>query len=134
MRLSRVVASSAAVLLALCLIVSSHHDDGSLSPSLFVRAKECRIDATSTVWKHAKGSFKKTRGTNEWVEYNENGEAGAKFVHQMTEGSSIVVLDKDRDVSVLLRDDLAGIRNNKNGEHQFQQLYQGSWVKTVDCT
>lgn len=97
-----------------------------------VTAKPCRLDSSSQVWKHNKGSFKRQKGTTNWVEHDENGAPGSKFVQTQTEGSSIVIFDKEREVSILLREDLAGIRGK--GEGQFQQLYQGSFVKSVDCT
>ena len=95
-------------------------------------ARDCKMGKSGHVWKHEKGTFKRVLGTKTWHEYNENNEKGGEFKQTLIEGSSYVLHNKDRNVDVLLREDLAGIRNK--GEQQFQQLYGGSFVKTVDCT
>lgn len=97
-----------------------------------VAAKECRAGAARQVWKHSKGSFKHVPGTNDWQEVNEDGSLGSLFRQVLTEGTSIVIRNDDRKIELLLRDDLAGIKNE--GEQQFQQLYGGGWLSIVDCT
>lgn len=98
-----------------------------------VEAKDCRITNAVSAWKHGGGSFKREGNTKNWVEYNDKGIPGTRFEESQREGpSTLVLFDPKREIHILLRDDLAGIRNK--GEHQFQQLYQGHWLKTVDCT
>ena len=99
-----------------------------------VEAKDCKVLNKHLVWKHAGGTFRKIRGTNMWVEYNKEGQEGARFSEKMVEGEQVVITDAKRGVSILLRGDLAGIQNKGEQEGQFQQLYGGGWTKTVDCT
>ena len=95
-------------------------------------AKECRSGADRMVWKHEKGTFKNIPGTKNWQEHNNDGTLGSLFRQIHQEGTSIVIRNDEREVELLLRDDLCGIKNK--GEGQFQQLYPGGWVKIVDCT
>jgi hypothetical protein len=84
------------------------------------------------VWKHAQGSFKKMPNGRDWQEVNNDGTLGSSFRQIHEEGSSIVIRNDEREVELLLRDDLCGIKNK--GESQFQQLYPGSWIQILDCT
>jgi hypothetical protein len=95
-------------------------------------AKECQMGRSGDFWKHEKGSFKRVRGTKTWHEYNAENEKGGEFKQIQTEGTAFVLHSKDRNVDILLREDLAGIRNK--GEQQFNQLYGGAFLKSVDCT
>jgi hypothetical protein len=97
-------------------------------------ARLCVPSKTATMWRHGGGTFKRTPGSAaEWREYSkENVPNDSKFRQVHVEGTSIIIQDDERNVQVLLREDLAGIRNV--GEPQFQQLYQGEFVKVVDCT
>ena len=95
-------------------------------------AKDCKILNKHLVWKHAGGTFRKLRGTNTWVEYNKEGNEGSRFSEKMVEGDQVVIHDPARELSILLRGDLAGIQNK--GEQNYQQLYAGGWTRTVDCT
>lgn len=95
-------------------------------------AKDCKLLNMNLVWKHGGGSFRKLRGTNTWVEYSKDGHEGTRFSEKLVEGDQVVIYDPTRELSILLRGDLAGIQNK--GEQNFQQLYGGGWTKTVDCT
>lgn len=95
------------------------------------RANDCR-PSSSYIWKHNGGTFRKIVGSPTWVEYNANGEPGAKFQQIQEENEQIIILDPERNVQILLRHDLAGIKNAD--QQQFNQLYQGSFLKTYDCT
>ena len=99
-------------------------------------AKQCRPSSEShSVWKHEGGMFKRQPNGKDWVEYNKEGEPGSTFTEKMKEGASTIVIhDNDREIDILLRDDLAGLRNKDGEEGKFQQLYQGSWMKVLDCT
>lgn len=94
--------------------------------------KECRPGPERQVWKHEKGTFKSVAGTKQWQEYNSDGTLGTLFRQIHQEGTAIVIRNDEREIELLLRDDLCGIKNK--GESQFQQLYSGGWLKIVDCT
>lgn len=98
-----------------------------------ISSKACRVTKSNSAWKHAGGSFRrKSSGSLEWIEYDGEGKAQSEFVEETREGDQLVITSHQRGISILLRHDLAGIRNR--GEHQFQQLYQGHWMRVADCT
>ena len=95
-------------------------------------ARTCRTLKAKNAWKHQGGTFRKVPRTLIWMEYDNKGIATSEFHEEMREGDQVVITSEARGISLLLRGDLAGIRNR--GEHNFQQLYQGHWMKMVDCT
>eukprot|EP00759_Apiculatamorpha_spiralis_P015398 PhF_6_TR22051/c0_g1_i1/m.31297 len=95
-------------------------------------AKKCSVSSDPRVWAHDKGQFRHVRGTNKWVEMNDKNEVVSTFLEEQRAGSQIVIGSTEREISILLQSDLAGIRNK--GQHNFQQLYGGSWLKIADCT
>jgi hypothetical protein len=96
-------------------------------------AKECKLKKSKTAWKHQGGSFRKEGGGSlNWIEYDGEGKPGSTFVEELREGDQVVIRNDERSIAILLRGDLAGIRNK--GEHNFQQLYQGHWMQVADCT
>lgn len=98
-----------------------------------VDANLCKVGKSNSAWKHNGGIFRRKGPKSiEWVEYDNDGKAGSDFVEETREGDQLVIGNQERGISILLRHDLAGIRNR--GEHQFQQLYQGGWMKVADCT
>lgn len=97
-----------------------------------VSGKLCRTLKARTAWKHAGGTFRKVLRTTSWIEYDNKGNAGSEFLEELKEGEQLVITNEARGISILLRSDLAGIR--QRGEHNFQQLYGGGWMKMVDCT
>ena len=100
--------------------------------ALCTSAKECKPGPDRHVWKHEKGSFRKQPNGRDWQEVNNDGTLGSLFRQIHQEGTAVVIRNDEREVELLLRDDLCGIKNK--GEQQFQQLYGGSWVRIVDCT
>ncbi len=102
-----------------------------------VDAKLCKESRSSSVWKHEKGSFKKIGGKL-WKEFNDkNIPSSDTFEQVLTEGTAVVLHDKKRDVQILLKDDVAGIKNSdaiKRGDQNFNQLYSGHFIKVMDCT
>ena len=116
--------ATVATLLALLLLAS-------LSTS-FSEAKLCKLRKGHSVWRHAGGTFRRVRGTLLWEETNDKGEKQSVFEEKSRDGGGLIIYSPEREISILLRDDLAGIQNK--GQHGFQQLYQGSWAKLVDCT
>mmetsp|Transcript_80259 Transcript_80259/g.93722 ORF Transcript_80259/g.93722 Transcript_80259/m.93722 type:complete len:123 (+) Transcript_80259:73-441(+) len=99
----------------------------------WVDGRTCKVGKSHSAWKHGGGTFRKTApGSLEWIEYDGNGVAGSSFMEELKEGDQIVITNAERGISILLRNDLAGIRNK--GEHNFQQLYQGGWMRVADCT
>jgi hypothetical protein len=95
-------------------------------------ARNCRTLKAKNAWKHQGGTFRKLPRTLTWVEYDGKGIATSEFTEELREGDQVVITSQSRGISLLLRGDLAGIRNR--GEQNFQQLYQGHWMKMVDCT
>lgn len=127
----------AAVLL--CCILSSAASVAS--------AKDCvtREGGTMMAWKHDKGSFqcvnclgaaadavKSGAVRRQWHEYDHERKLVNAFVEEMREGMQLVLRDEGRDISILLRSDLSGIRTG--GEQNFRQLYGGTFMMVVDCT
>jgi hypothetical protein len=105
-------------------------------PSSVVDAKVCAPTNQALAWKHGGGYFQKLRSpadSGEWVEYDNKNGPGTRFTEILREGNQVVLYNPDRNVKILLRDDLAGIAQGKD-EQQFQQLYQGTWMKVLDCT
>lgn len=104
---------------------------------IFVDAKMCRESKSSSIWKHAGGSFKKV-GPNTWKEFNDkNIPTPDVFEQVLTEGTAVVIHDKRRDLQILLKDDVAGVKNSeaiRRNDPNFQQLYAGSFIKVMDCT
>ena len=99
-------------------------------------AKLCRESPSSSVWKHEKGSFKRV-GPKQWKEFNDKNVPNAEtFTEVLREGSSIVIGDAKRGVEILLKEDIAGIKQRGDGQAagNFQQLYKGSFLRVVDCT
>ena len=94
--------------------------------------KECKPGPERQVWTHENGSFRKQPNGRDWQEMNNDGTLGSLFRQIHQEGTSIVIRNDEREIELLLRDDLCGIKNK--GEEQFQQLYGGGWVRIVDCT
>merc|ERR1711991_720670 len=84
------------------------------------------------VWRHEKGSFKRLPNGRDWQEMNADGTTGSLFRQVHQEGTAIVIRNDEREIELLLRDDVCGIKNK--GEQQFQQLYPGGWARIVDCT
>jgi hypothetical protein len=104
-----------------------------LGTSTRVEANLCKVGKSNAAWKHNGGIFRrKGLKSIEWTEYDNDGKPGSDFVEETREGDQIVITNHARGISILLRHDLAGIRNR--GEQQFQQLYQGGWLKVADCT
>ncbi|CUG90241.1 membrane-associated protein, putative [Bodo saltans] len=98
-----------------------------------VDANLCKVGKSNSAWKHGGGIFRRKGPKSiEWTEYDNDGKAGSDFVEETREGDQLVITNQVRGISILLRHDLAGIRNR--GEQQFQQLYQGGWMKVADCT
>lgn len=95
-------------------------------------ARECKVKKGSHVWKHAGGTFRRIKGTLNWEEANEKGEGHTVFTEVTRENDNLVIRNEERGVNILLRNDMAGIQNK--GQNGYQQLYAGSWLKTVDCT
>ena len=100
--------------------------------STMADAKDCKLKKGHSVWRHGGGTFRRVKGTLLWEETNEKGEKQSVFEEKSREGGGLIIHNAEREISILLRDDLAGIQNK--GQHGFQQLYQGSWAKLVDCT
>jgi len=97
-------------------------------------AKLCVESLSSAIWKHNDGSFKKV-GPKTWREFNGKNEPNAEtFEEVLKEGTSIVIHDKARDVQVLLKEDVAGIKQGGDIGGNFNQLYQGGFLKVMDCT
>ena len=109
----------------------------TMSSSSLVSAKLCKESRSSSIWKHEKGSFKKV-GPKVWKEFNDkNIPSPDEFEQVLTEGTAVVIHDKKRDVQILLKDDVAGIKNAdaiRRGDPNFNQLYSGSFIKVMDCT
>ncbi len=100
--------------------------------SLGAAGKECRPGPERAVWRHEKGSFKRLPNGRDWQEMNADGTTGSLFRQVHQEGTAIVIRNDEREIELLLRDDVCGIKNK--GEQQFQQLYPGGWARIVDCT
>ena len=118
----RIVCSTVAILLVVLLAMCATAVDG----------RTCRTLKAKNAWKHQGGTFRKVPRTLTWTEYDNKGIALSEFTEEMREGEQVVITSEARGISLLLRGDLAGIRNR--GEQNFQQLYQGHWMKMVDCT
>ncbi|GET88392.1 hypothetical protein, conserved [Leishmania tarentolae] len=116
-------------------------------PFTVVHAKDCvTLDPNSMVaWSYGGGSFECDncigadavgirRGTvrRHWKEYDKNRKVLHSFVEEHRESKGLVLHGENRDVSILLRSDLSGIRTD--GEQSFRQLYSGSFISVVDCT
>ena len=109
----------------------------SSSSSSLVSAKLCKESRSSSIWKHEKGSFKKV-GPKTWKEFNDkNIPSPDEFEQVLTEGTAVVIHDKKRNVQILLKDDVAGIKNAeaiRRNDPNFNQLYSGHFIKVMDCT
>lgn len=104
-----------------------------------VTAKNCEARNTLSVWKHGGGMFRRmpspgARGTFVWKEFDNSWNVLATFQESMRDVAQqqVVLVDKERGVSILLRTDVCGIR--QTDEQQFQKLYGGTWMRVVDCT
>eukprot|EP00756_Hemistasia_phaeocysticola_P056093 Hpha_TRINITY_DN32124_c0_g1::TRINITY_DN32124_c0_g1_i1::g.18534::m.18534 len=95
-------------------------------------AKVCRMRPSNEIWKHAKGKFVKKQDTKQWTEFDANNKEVAYFTETMRTGNQVIVFDKKRNLQILLQDELAA--TNSDGGTQFSQLYQGEWLRVVDCT
>ncbi|KPA78317.1 hypothetical protein ABB37_06452 [Leptomonas pyrrhocoris] len=100
---------------------------------------------TMVAWKHEQGSFQcvnclgasaeavKTGAVRrQWREYDRDRRLLNSFVEEMRDGAQVVLRDEGRDIAVLLRSDLCGIRTAN--EQNFRQLYGGSFMSIIDCT
>lgn len=130
--------AAVAVLLLCCLLCSCAYP---------VSAKDCATRAAGAMmaWKHEQGSFQCVNclgaqaeavqsGTvrRRWHEYDRERHLVNSFVEEMRDGTQIVLRDEGREISILLRTDLCGIRTA--GEQNFRQLYGGTFMAVVDCT
>ncbi|KAG5505784.1 hypothetical protein JKF63_05120 [Porcisia hertigi] len=110
-------------------------------------AKDCitRGPEHMSVWKHKEGSFQcnncigaesaalhSRAARRRWTEYDKDRHAVNTFLEGHRDNAQVVLEDDKRGVSILLRHDLSGIRNE--GEQSFRQLYQGTFISVVDCT
>ncbi|KAJ9473093.1 hypothetical protein DIPPA_33223 [Diplonema papillatum] len=112
-------------LLAVALVVAM-----ALVPA---EAKRCEMRDKKEIWKHNGGRFvNEPSGSRNWVEYNNDGDVQAKFTLQQRQGNQVVLTDSKRNLKLLLQDDLCAA--NQDGGSQFSQLYQGEWIKVMDCT
>ncbi|KAL7711182.1 hypothetical protein N2W54_001908 [Lotmaria passim] len=130
----------AVLLLALWLLCDAH-------VVLLAEAKDCvtKNPATMMAWKHGQGSFECVNclGTTadavnagavrrQWREYDRERKLLNLFVEEMREGLQVVLRDDSRDIAILLRSDLCGIRTGN--EQNFRQLYGGGFMSVIDCT
>ncbi|KPI83781.1 hypothetical protein ABL78_7181 [Leptomonas seymouri] len=110
-------------------------------------AKDCVVKGPGNMiaWKHDQGSFqcincfsasgdalKKGTGRRQWNEYDRDRRLLNSFTEGSREGAQLVLHDEARDVFLLLRPDLCGIRTGK--EQNFRQLYGGTFMSVIDCT
>lgn len=111
------------------------------------QAKDCltRSPGTMMAWRHEQGAFQcnncmgagadavSSGATRRlWSEYDKSRQLLNTFVEELREGAQLVLRDEGRDISILLRSDLCGIRTG--GEQNFRQLYGGTFMSIVDCT
>ena len=104
----------------------------ALGMSVPSECKRCSVTSDPRVWVHDNGQFRHLKNTNKWVEMNDKNEVVSTFEEEQRVDMQIVIGSREREVSILLQGDLAGIRNK--GQQNFQQLYGGGWVKVADCT
>lgn len=101
-------------------------------------AKNCEAKNTLSAWKHGGGMFRRmpnpeVKGTFVWKEFDNNWNVQATFHETSKEWQQqqVILEDKSRGVSILLRADVCGIK--QSGDQQFQKLYSGGWVRVIDC-
>lgn len=124
-----------ALVIAAVATTSTSSSSAASSSSSFItaaEARECKVKKGSHVWKHGGGTFRRIKGTLTWEEANEKGEVQGTFQEFAREHEGIILRHEERGVNILLRNDMAAIQNK--GQRNYQQLYGGSWLKTVDCT
>eukprot|EP00008_Paramoeba_atlantica_P015169 CAMPEP_0201495002 /NCGR_PEP_ID=MMETSP0151_2-20130828/51399_1 /ASSEMBLY_ACC=CAM_ASM_000257 /TAXON_ID=200890 /ORGANISM="Paramoeba atlantica, Strain 621/1 / CCAP 1560/9" /LENGTH=103 /DNA_ID=CAMNT_0047883687 /DNA_START=44 /DNA_END=355 /DNA_ORIENTATION=- len=98
-----------------------------------ISAATCTLRNEPRLWQHDKGEFRRSRGkSNSWEEINEEGQITSRFTQQQLSGRQVILRNNERDITLVLTEEMAGIRGK--GQEQFQQLYAGSWVKIADCT
>lgn len=122
--------------------------------SSLVSSNECTTVEDETIWKHSAGVFRRyapphsdqflrklreenSDNTNNnkiiWVEFGKEGQPVAYYGEVLRDTSEgiAVLLDLSKDREILLRRDLCGSR--AVGAAEFQQLYEGSFMKTAHC-
>lgn len=120
-----------------CLVISA----------VRVSAKDCATrDASAMLaWKHEQGSFqcvnclgagsgavKAGAMRRQWKEFDRDRRLLNTFTEEMRDGTQLVLRDEERDMAILLRSDLCGVRTG--AEQNFRQLYGGTFMTIVDCT
>ncbi|KAK7194923.1 hypothetical protein NESM_000414500 [Novymonas esmeraldas] len=116
-------------------------------PLSVAHAKDCATRASTSMiaWRHDQGSFQCDNCVGaqasrvvsgavprQWTEYNKERRVLNVFVEEHRDGAQLVLRDDARGVSILLRNDLCGVRTE--AEQNFRQLYGGTFMSVVDCT
>lgn len=104
-------------------------------------AKDCKTLKNGGVWKHSAGMFRRVLskpaiGTAKpeyiWNEYDDKGQLITVFREVRRAQRQALLANDEHGVEVLLQNEVCALK--QAGSNQFQQLYQGSFVRFIDCT